>query len=418
MTVESGKHNFLKMVGPGLLVAATGVGAGDLATATFTGSQLGVTVLWAVLVGAGLKYVLTEGLARWQLATGDTLLEGCMSHLGTPFRLCFLLYLLPWTFFVGSALMGACGVTFHAMVPIFDDASRGKLVFGILHSVVGVVLVRLGGYRLFERVMKVCIAVMFVTVLITAIAIKPDWSAVVAGLFIPRIPDLHGQGMSWTIALMGGVGGTLTILNYGYWIREEDREGTDRLNVCRIDLATGYIMTALFGISMVIIGSQITIEGQGAGLIVAIADRLQEPVGPVGRWAFLLGAWGAVFSSLLGVWQCVPLIFTDFWSLRRGTPSAAQRETVSDKSPVYRIFLYALATIPIFALQYGFRDIQRLYAVIGALFMPFMACVLLYLNGSKKWVDEKYRNGIPTTILLVATMLFFIIAGWIKLTGK
>jgi len=309
-------------------------------------------------------------------------------------------------------------VTFHAMVPIFDEASRGKLVFGILHSVVGVVLVRLGGYRLFGRVMKVCIAVMFFTVLVTTVMIKPDWSEVVAGLFVPRIPDLHGQGLSWTVALMGGVGGTLTILNYGYWIREEKREGPDFLRVCRLDLATGYIMTALFGISMVIIGSQITVEGQGAGLIAAIADRLEQTMGPVGRWAFLLGAWGAVFSSLLGVWQCVPLIFTDFWSLRYGTPSAAQRETVSDKSPVYRIFLYALAIVPIFALQYGFRDIQKLYAVIGALFMPFTAFVLLYLNGSKKRIDETYRNRLSTTILLVATMLFFILAGWIKLTGK
>ena len=52
-----------RILGPGLLVAATGVGAGDLATGAFTGSQLGVVVLWAAVVGAGLKYALTEGLA-------------------------------------------------------------------------------------------------------------------------------------------------------------------------------------------------------------------------------------------------------------------------------------------------------------------------------------------------------------------
>ena len=32
------------MLGPGLLVAATGIGAGDLATASFTGSILGTAV--------------------------------------------------------------------------------------------------------------------------------------------------------------------------------------------------------------------------------------------------------------------------------------------------------------------------------------------------------------------------------------
>ena len=48
------------LVGPGILVAATGVGAGDLATAGFAGSQLGVAVLWAILVGAFFKFVLAR----------------------------------------------------------------------------------------------------------------------------------------------------------------------------------------------------------------------------------------------------------------------------------------------------------------------------------------------------------------------
>lgn len=40
---------FFSIIVPGLLIAATGVGAGDLATAGFAGSQLGVLILWAVV---------------------------------------------------------------------------------------------------------------------------------------------------------------------------------------------------------------------------------------------------------------------------------------------------------------------------------------------------------------------------------
>jgi len=63
----------LSVIGPGLLVAATGIGAGDLATASFAGSHLGIAVLWAALAGAFLKFVVNEGLTCWQLATGASL---------------------------------------------------------------------------------------------------------------------------------------------------------------------------------------------------------------------------------------------------------------------------------------------------------------------------------------------------------
>ena len=76
------KFPMLAAIGPGLLLAATGVGGGDLATGTFVGSLLGTGLLWAVVVGAFMKYVITEGVARWQLATGNTFLEGIVHKEG------------------------------------------------------------------------------------------------------------------------------------------------------------------------------------------------------------------------------------------------------------------------------------------------------------------------------------------------
>ena len=162
-----------KIVGPGLLVAATGVGAGDLATGSFAGSLLGITILWAVLVGAFLKFVVTEGIARWQLATDSSLIEGVAAHIGRPAIWIFLPYLLLWSYFVGTAMMSGVGVTLHAIFPIFDDARHGKIVFGILASLTGLILVLRGGYRLFEKIMGFCIGVMFVTVVLTAVLLWP-----------------------------------------------------------------------------------------------------------------------------------------------------------------------------------------------------------------------------------------------------
>ncbi len=408
------RGRWLSVIGPGILVAATGVGAGDLATASLTGNQLGVAVLWAVVLGAAMKYVLTEGLARWQLATGQSLLEGCVRHLGWPFKILFFAYLLLWSFFVASALMAACGITLYAMVPLFKDPADGKVWFGIAHGLLGLVLVWAGGFKLFERVMAVCIAIMFVAAVVTAFRLSPGIGAIAAGLTIPRIPQLDGEGLSWTVALIGGVGGTLTVLCYGYWIREAGREGPEAVPLTRIDLATGYAMTAIFGISMVIIGSQTVIEGKGAGLIVALAENLDTTLGPVGKWLFLVGVWGAVSSSLLGVWQSVPYLFTDFCLLIRRREDG-QRTAVSTQSWLYRGYLVALAIIPMLALPYGFKSLQKAYAIFGAAFMPFLALVLIYLNGSTRLIGAPCKNRLVSNLALAAIVLFFAAAAWMKI---
>ena len=88
----------------GLLVAATGVGAGDLITASLAGSNLGLVILWAAVAGALLKWVLNEGIARWQMATSSTFLEGWVKHLGGIVRWVFFAYFLAWSYIVVGAL--------------------------------------------------------------------------------------------------------------------------------------------------------------------------------------------------------------------------------------------------------------------------------------------------------------------------
>lgn len=407
------KLNLFRMVGPGVLVAATGVGAGDLATGAIAGSKLGVVVLWAVIVGAGLKYVLNEGLARWQLATQSTLLEGCIAHFGRTFQWAFAAYLLVWSFFVGSALMSACGITAHAMVSIATPKAD-KIIYGVIHSAAAVWLIRLGGYRLFEKIMSICIGLMFVIVIGTALALRPPWSDVLVGLTLPRIPHIQDDGLQWTIALMGGVGGTVTVLCYGYWIREEGRITAQDLQICRIDLAVGYAMTALFGLAMVIVGSQLgQVDAGGATLIVRLAGKLESElgaIGPVAKFGFLVGAWGAVFSSLLGVWQSVPYLFADFW--RISYPTGQDRRPgvrVDTRSLPYRTYLWGISTLPVIGLLFDFTRIQKYYAVVGALFIPMLAAALLVLNRPNR-VERRFGNSRTTTIVLSAALVFFVLA--------
>lgn len=415
-TLAVKRTRWIIIIGPGMLIAATGVGAGDLAAAGIAGSKFGTVILWAVLVGAFFKFMLTEGLTRWQLATGSTLLEGAIQHFGWSVRIVFGMYFLFWSFVTAAALMSASGVTMQAMVPLLENDLHGKVLYGALHSLIGVAVAWFGGFRVFERCMSICIGIMFVTVIVTAILLEPDLKNIARGLVIPRIPDLSGDGLTWTIGLLGGVGGTVTILCYGYWIREAGRTTMADMTTCRLDLAAGYVMTALFGIAMIIIADGIDVSGKGVGLIVALADQLGQAIGPGGRWVFLFGAWAAVFSSLLGVWQAVPYLFADLWRLTARRDQRTSGSAVDTKSAPYRIFLLALAILPLVQVRYTFEDVQRSYVVTGALFIPILAVALLIMNGRSAWVGPRHRNSRLTTSLLIVVLLFFIWAGYMKLT--
>ena len=64
-----------------------------------SGSSFGLPIRFCPSLGCGavgalLKFILNEGLARWQLATGTTLLEGWVERLGRWVQYYFLLSLL------------------------------------------------------------------------------------------------------------------------------------------------------------------------------------------------------------------------------------------------------------------------------------------------------------------------------------
>src|SRR3954467_10684490 len=103
-------YSFLKLAGPGLVVAATGIGSGDVVAATVGGARYGVILLWAIALGAFFKYVLNEGIARWQLGTGLTALEGWAESLPSWVKVYFGICLVFWTVAVTAALTNATGL--------------------------------------------------------------------------------------------------------------------------------------------------------------------------------------------------------------------------------------------------------------------------------------------------------------------
>ena len=83
-------------------------------------------MLWAIARRFVLKWTLTEGIARWQMATGTTLLEGWVTKLGRWIQWLFLGYLLLFSLVTSGMLASACGVAGAALIPLGDFNLRGS----------------------------------------------------------------------------------------------------------------------------------------------------------------------------------------------------------------------------------------------------------------------------------------------------
>ncbi len=404
-----GSLSFLKLAGPGLVVAATGIGSGDVVAATVGGARYGVLLLWAIAVGAFFKYVLNEGIARWQLATGRTALEGWAEYLPAWVKWYFGIYLLVWTVFVTSALTNATGLGISNLTGGRIAQSWG----GVLHSLFGFVFVLLGGYGGFEKLMKTLVGVMGFAILVCAALTFHDPVAVVQGTFIPIIPS--GAGL-YVLSIIGGIGGSVTMLSYNYWMREEKLAGPDRLGYVRGDIAIAYLFTALFGMAIMMTANQAfyvpKVAITNAQAVTKMAEMLGSILGAFGRYAYSIGFWAAVFASLLGVWQSVPYLYADFYGvLRKVSPEERTRLTKVTSTP-YRLALVFVTLAPIpFAFTNQPLQVIVAYTIVGSLFVPFLAGTLLYLNNRVKWSSPVPHNNLATNVLLLVILALFAIVG-------
>ena len=57
---------------------------------------------------------------------------------------------------------------------------------------------------------------------------------------------------------------------------------------------------------------------------------------------------------------------------------------------------------------------QKVYALLGALFIPVLALALLILNGTEKWIGNRHANRPLTSVILVATLVLFLVFGYLQ----
>ncbi|MEU5141793.1 Nramp family divalent metal transporter [Streptomyces sp. NPDC021139] len=400
-----------RYIGPGIVVAATGVGAGDLVATLIAGSNFGYTLLWAAVIGCLVKISLAEACGRWHLATGRTLFDGWAS-IGSWTTWFFAIYAVIWGFVYGAAAMSSSALPLQALFP---DV-MGLEWWGIACGLVGLVFVWFNKYSVFEKVMTVLVGVMFVVTVYLAIRVTPNLGDAFAGL-LPVLPDEKDSVLN-TLGLIGGVGGTITLAAYGYWVNAKGWTNTGWMKVMRLDNRVAYATTGIFVVAMLFVGAEllhsanVAIASGDKGLI-QLGDILEQEYGTATGKLFLIGFFATSFTSLIGVWHGVSLMFADFLARRRGEREARGDELASgrrERSWAFRAYLLWLTFPPIILL---FQDepfrLIIIYGVLGAAFMPFLALTLMWLLNSSR-TPREWRNGnLSNGMLTVAGLLFLVL---------
>lgn len=400
---KSRLQRIVGVAGPGFIVAAAGVGAGDLIASLNAGASFGLTLAWAVVVGCFVKFIVTECIGRWSLATGTSPLRG-FHQLSRIFTGYFGIYSVILGFFYGAAIAGALGLTVHAMFPAI-----GIKIGAIVAVLLGMAILWIGKYSSFEKIMSFFVVVMFISIVGAAVLTKPDMGLLFSGL-TPRIPE---DGTFYVLGVMGGVGMSIGLLSYGYWLRDRGWDGPGWIKTMRLDLVIGYGMTFIFMFAMMIVGAAF-LQGTGkevGGLqdLNALAAPFAAQFGEPAKWLLLIGMFSAVFSSLIGGYNALANVFNDIFNIFKGTNK--ERDENAARSLPFRAYIVWMCIPPLSML---FLDkpvmLVLIYAALGALLMPVLIGGLLWLMNTRR-IDKKYRNGLGMNAALIVGLAMFAVLG-------
>jgi Mn2+/Fe2+ NRAMP family transporter len=118
----------LSCLGPGLIIAGSVVGSGELIAATKVGAEAGTSLLWLIIVGCVIKVFVQIELGRYAVTHGETTLSAMNRLPGPRYRANWLLwYWLAMMLVIQAqlgAILGGVGQAMAIAFPFSGDYSR------------------------------------------------------------------------------------------------------------------------------------------------------------------------------------------------------------------------------------------------------------------------------------------------------
>ena len=115
----------LRQLGPGLIIAGSVVGSGELIATTKTGAQAGIALLWLIIIGCVIKVFVQIELGRYTITHGETTLAALDQVPGPRLKVNWILWFWLLMMIIGigqmGGIVGGVGQAIAIAVPLSGD---------------------------------------------------------------------------------------------------------------------------------------------------------------------------------------------------------------------------------------------------------------------------------------------------------
>ncbi|MEK4244482.1 Nramp family divalent metal transporter [Psychrobacillus sp. FSL K6-2684] len=388
-----GRKSIFSYLGPALITSALVLGPGSVTLSSKIGAIYGSQLVWTLVLAVVLMMVYTEMSTRIGIAAKASFI-GVMKE--------------KWGFWSGLLIgIGAFLVTasFQAGnaigtgLAISTVTNMKPTVWIIVFTLISIgLLFAKQFYQILEKLMLVLVVVMLLAFLITVILVKPSIVEIFQG-FIPVIPD---GSMGLIIALFATSFSIVGALYQSYLVKEKGWTLTDAASGKK----ESFLGIFLLGfISFLIMITAATIL-KPQGLVVNNATEMGLALEPLfGSWStfvFMLGLFGASFSSLMGNATIGGSLLADGFGL------GSNLSNMKVKLLIILVILFG----SVIGIVFGSAPLNLIvFAQAVTIFVvPFIAIAILVVANDKRVMGELKNKWLSNVLGIIGLLVLIYLA--------
>lgn len=404
--------DYVKALGPGLLVAMAWLSAGDLVSASVSGSTYGYALMWALVIALFARYFFVSAIGKYVLCNsqGDNSILAGFARLwrGLPLVVGVIAFILGFTYQT-YIIKGAATALYQLLGGIGDSEWAVFFFAVVLVGVTIFMLLRGSQYRTLEAVAKVSVGVLMVTFFLAVALNGFDLAAFLRGLVFQVPADTEGTFGAVVIlaAIIGAVGGSAANLLYPYFMETKGWTTPAYRKIQVFDLLVGIIAMVFINLAVWIVAAESL--GSGAGVAIQEAEDLAimmgRGIGAIGPLLLWIGLFFVTFTSFPAYSFGFTKVLLD--GVQRSFPGGLESDEIPDPEN-HRYFKFIqigiLLVLPlIFSLPMAPNFITLTIAgnAMGAITGPIIIVGVIVLTTSKKYMLPEYANKWWETVALL-----------------